>query len=235
MLGRVGLAGYGSRLPDELSGGQQQRVALARALVANPRVLLMDEPFSALDPSLREEMRELLGRIQKEFRVTVLFVTHDREEAFYLSDRIAIMNEGELLQVGNATDLYERPMSTTVASFLGLKNIIEGKVAGGCFSAVGGSFAFAVEGFASAGRRFLILRPEALQLAPENALPQTGALYAGGVIQQLRFNHGFYTAKVRMGEHLLDCTLSSQQRESFAVGQQVKLMMELKDVWIVEN
>nr|WP_316047211.1 ABC transporter ATP-binding protein [Planococcus glaciei] len=112
MLSRVGLEGYGRRFPNELSGGQQQRVALARALVTDPRLLLMDEPFSALDPSLREEMRELLGRIQKELRVTVVFVTHDREEAFHLSDRIGIMSEGELLQVGTAKELYEQPAST---------------------------------------------------------------------------------------------------------------------------
>ncbi|EMF47882.1 spermidine/putrescine ABC transporter, ATP-binding protein [Planococcus halocryophilus Or1] len=125
MLEHVGLQGYGSRFPDRLSGGQQQRVALARALVANPRVLLMDEPFSALDPGLREEMRDLLSRIQLEFRVTVLFVTHDREEAFSLSDRIAVMSNGELLQVGSSKEIYEQPLTTKVASFLGLKTSLE--------------------------------------------------------------------------------------------------------------
>ncbi|MBB5178744.1 putative spermidine/putrescine transport system ATP-binding protein [Planomicrobium koreense] len=235
MLERVGLAGYGSRLPDELSGGQQQRVALARALVANPRVLLMDEPFSALDPILREEMRELLGRIQKEFRVTVLFVTHDREEAFYLSDRIGIMNEGELLQVGNARDLYERPASTTAATFLGLKNIIEGTVSDGRFSSIGGNFEFAVNDRFQAGQGFLVLRPEAVELMPNASLPPKGSLHVSGVIQQLRFKHGFYLCKVQVGDEQLECVFSSRQRENATAGQKVDLMVDLKDVWIVEK
>src|SRR5690606_37028628 len=146
MLSHVGLEGYGRRFPNELSGGQQQRVALARALVADPRLLLMDEPFSALDPSLREEMRELLGRIQKELGVTVVFVTHDREEAFHLSDRIGIMSEGELLQVGTAKELYERPATAEVASFLGMKNIVPGTIAEGRFSAPSAGFDFPAAG-----------------------------------------------------------------------------------------
>ena len=235
MLERVGLAGYGSRFPNELSGGQQQRVALARALVANPRVLLMDEPFSALDPSLREEMRELLSRIQKEFRVTVLFVTHDREEAFYLSDRIGVMSEGKLLQVGNARELYERPASTTVASFLGLKNIIPGTVSDGRFSSKGGKFDFDVDELFKAGPGFLVLRPEAVQLVPNDSLPQRSSLHVSGVIQQLRFKHGFYVCKVQVGDEQLECVFSSQQRENVTAGQRVELMVNLRDVWIVEK
>ncbi len=235
MLEHVGLRGYGSRFPDELSGGQQQRVALARALVVDPRVLLMDEPFSALDPSLREEMRNLLRHIQKKFRVTVLFVTHDREEAFHLSDRIGVMSEGKLLQVGNAREVYERPLSTTIASFLGVKNIIEGKVEDGRFSSKDEGFEFAVTKPFRPGPGFLILRPETLQLATGEQSLENGAMHVKGVIQQLRFNHGFYVAKVHVGDYLLDCAFTSQQAENARIGQQVELMVDVKDVWIVEN
>ncbi len=234
MLEHVGLMGYGSRFPDELSGGQQQRVALARALVVDPRVLLMDEPFSALDPSLREEMRNLLRKIQKKFRVTVLFVTHDREEAFHLSDRIGIMSEGRLLQVGNAREVYERPLSTKIAAFLGVKNIVEGIVADGRFSSKERGFQFTVNEGVEAGPGFLVLRAETLQLATGEH-PGSGAIQLSGIIQQMRFNHGFYLAKVHVGDYLLDCAFTSQQAENARIGQQVELMVDVKDVWIVKK
>ncbi|MBT2570761.1 ABC transporter ATP-binding protein [Planococcus sp. ISL-110] len=233
MLEHVGLGGYGSRFPDELSGGQQQRVALARALVANPRVLLMDEPFSALDPSLREEMRELLSRIQKEFRVTVLFVTHDREEAFYLSDRIGVMSEGTLLQVGKAKKLYEQPVSAKVALFLGLKNIIKGTVADGRFSSSDQNFEFLVEDTIQTGPCLLILRPEALQPVTKAAALHPDSIQVSGVIQQMRFNHGFYSVKVKVGSNKLDCSIASQQAEEMVPGQKIDLLVKLKDIWLI--
>src|SRR5690606_21196539 len=182
-----------------------------RALVANPQVLLMDEPFSALDPSLREEMRELLSRIQKQFRVTVLFVTHDREEAFQLSDRIGVMSEGSLLQVGKARELYERPESRKIASFMGLKNSIEGIVAAGRFTSADRSFDVPVDETIEPGPCHLILRPEVVQLKTLNEDPLQDSIQCSGVIQQLRFNHGFYTGTIQIGIHLLDCSFTSQQ------------------------
>ena len=234
MLEHVGLKGFGRRFPDELSGGQQQRVALARALVANPQVLLMDEPFSALDPSLREEMRELLSRIQKQFRVTVLFVTHDREEAFQLSDRIGVMSEGALLQVGKARDLYERPKSRKVASFLGLKNSIEGIVAAGRFTSADRSFDVPVEETVEPGPCHLILRPEVVQLKTLNEYPLQDSIQLSGVIQQLRFNHGFYTGTIQAGIHLLNCSFTSQQAEGLVVGHEIDVLVNHKDLWFVE-
>ena len=234
MLEHVGLSGYGSRFPNALSGGQQQRVALARALVANPQVLLMDEPFSALDPGLREEMRELLSRIQKEFRVTVLFVTHDREEAFQLSDRIGVMSEGSLLQVGKARDLYEHPESRKVASFLGLKNSMEGLVADGRFSSADKSFDFPVEEIVEPGPCHLILRPEVVQLVTINSDQLQDSIQFSGVIQQLRFNHGFYTGTIQIGSHLLECSFTSQQAEGLVVGQEIDVRVNKKDLWFVD-
>ncbi|OLT14425.1 hypothetical protein BJF78_19465 [Pseudonocardia sp. CNS-139] len=122
----VGLGGLRSRLPAELSGGQQQRVALARALVFDPPVLLMDEPLAALDRKLRGELQLEIRRIQQELAVTVLYVTHDQEEAMTVSDRIAVMNAGELEQFDVAETLYRLPASLFVAEFLGASNILRG-------------------------------------------------------------------------------------------------------------
>lgn len=119
----VGLPGKEDRFPRQLSGGQQQRVALARALVIEPRVLLLDEPLSNLDAKLRAEMRFELKRIQSETGVTSIFVTHDQEEALTLSDRIVVMNQGEVITVGNPKEIWEKPTSAFVADFLGVENI----------------------------------------------------------------------------------------------------------------
>ncbi|ANU23295.1 ABC transporter ATP-binding protein [Planococcus donghaensis] len=235
MLEHVGLQGYGSRFPGELSGGQQQRVALARALVANPRVLLMDEPFSALDPGLREEMRDLLSRIQLEFHVTVLFVTHDREEAFSLSDRIAVMSQGEILQVGTAKELYERPLTTKVALFLGMKNIIKGNVEEGCFRSMDGCFEFLVDATTPHAPSYVIVRPEALQLVTEASPIGEAAIQLHGTVEQMKFNHGFYSVKLSVGDSPLTCSLSSQQAEGFCVGQTIVLQIDKKDLWFVNE
>jgi ABC-type Fe3+/spermidine/putrescine transport system ATPase subunit len=120
-LDRVRLTGYERRRPQELSGGQEQRVALARALVSDPRVLLLDEPFSALDPSLRIEMRELVRSLQRESHITTLFVTHDQEEAFAVADRVALLKAGRLEQVGTPQELLLNPRTIDVARFFGWK------------------------------------------------------------------------------------------------------------------
>jgi len=124
MVKRVGLAGHERKLPAKLSGGQQQRVALARALVFEPPVLLLDEPFSALDKHLRGLMQEEVKRLHQEFGTTFVFVTHDQSEALSLSSRVAIFNHGQLLQVGTPQDVYERPASRFVSEFLGEINLL---------------------------------------------------------------------------------------------------------------
>ena len=115
------------RYPNELSGGQQQRVALARAMILNPEVILMDEPLSSLDTKLREKVREELKAIQKQFGVTTVYVTHDQEEALSLSDKIAVINDGKLLQYGTPRDLYFKPMDRFTADFVGRANFFEDK------------------------------------------------------------------------------------------------------------
>src|SRR5512139_1559207 len=127
-LAMVRLPGYENRKPKQLSGGQQQRVALARALVNRPEVLLLDEPLGALDVKLRKEMQLELKTLQREVGITFIYVTHDQEEALTMSDRIGVMNKGKLLQVGNPTEIYERPNCRFVADFIGETNFLDGVV-----------------------------------------------------------------------------------------------------------
>ncbi len=126
MLKLVNLEEYAMRNVTEMSGGQQQRVAIARALVNEPKVLLLDEPLGALDLKLRKEMQKELKRIQQEVGITFIFVTHDQEEALTMSDKIVVMKEGEIQQVGSPTDIYNEPVNAYVANFIGESNIIEG-------------------------------------------------------------------------------------------------------------
>lgn len=127
-LDLVGLSGYGGRLPSELSGGQQQRVAVARALVLEPQVLLFDEPLSNLDTKLRRQVREDIRNIQQELALTVVYVTHDQEEALAVSDRIIVMNNATIAQIGTPRELYEQPADVFVADFIGEANILDAEI-----------------------------------------------------------------------------------------------------------
>ena len=129
-LGMVGLKGYGARAAHALSGGQRQRVALARALILKPKVLLLDEPLSALDKKIREQMQMELIRLQREVGITFVLVTHDQEEALVMSDRIAVMFEGEIAQLADPETLYRRPNSRRVANFIGTMNFLPAQVVG---------------------------------------------------------------------------------------------------------
>lgn len=235
MLEVVGLAGYESRFPEELSGGQQQRAALARALVAKPRVLLMDEPFSALDPGLREEMRELLSGIQRELGVTVLFVTHDREEAFEMSDRIGIMSDGRLLQVGTPTELYEQPASTKVASFLGLKNIIKGNIKAGHFASEDGGIEFHTGKTVIDGTQFLILRPEVVLPVTSSRKPPNDSVHLKGKVTKLKFKQGSYIAQILAGNQQLECLLSREEAEKLEPEKIIELYVNQNELQFVEH
>lgn len=128
MLKKVGLPGFGDRKPDQLSGGQQQRVAIARCLVLDPTVLLLDEPLGALDLKLREQMKIQLKHLQNEVGTTFIYITHDQSEALVMSDRVAVMDHGRLLQVGAPDDLYSNPADSFVASFVGESNVFKGPI-----------------------------------------------------------------------------------------------------------
>ncbi len=129
-LAMVRLEGYGDRKPSQLSGGQRQRVALARALVNKPKVLLLDEPLGALDLKLREEMQEELKGLQRSLGITFVFVTHDQGEALSMADRVAVFNDGKVMQVGSPQDIYHRPKTRFVADFVGSSNVLDGTFPG---------------------------------------------------------------------------------------------------------
>ena len=162
------------RYPAELSGGQQQRVALARAIVVKPGVLLLDEPLSNLDANLREEMRFEIRRLHDEFGITTVYVTHDQGEAMVASDRIAVMNAGRIEQIDTPFDLYNKPRSHFVASFIGRTNLITGKQVGGAFEFDGfrlDAGAFPAETAARTGMVDFSVRPQLLRLLPEGSQP----------------------------------------------------------------
>ena len=159
LLEKVQMNGYGNRKPGELSGGQQQRIALARALAARPKLLLLDEPFSALDENLREDMRRLVLQLQKEFSMTVILVTHDREEALSMSDRVALLFDGQLSQIGTPRQVYDRPKTKQVADYFGNCVYIPGHVENGIFTAPGISCPAAVP----EGPYRIMLRPDCLE------------------------------------------------------------------------
>jgi putative spermidine/putrescine transport system ATP-binding protein len=178
-LAQVKLTGYEDRRPGQLSGGQQQRVALARAIVIRPPVLLCDEPFGALDRKLRQAMQVEVKELQRALGLTLVFVTHDQEEALAMSDRLAVMNAGRLEQVGTPSEIYDRPRTRFVAEFIGEINLFDGRLADGRFIATDGRVLPAPP--APPGSRTLALRPENIALVP----PGTGVL--DGVIADARF------------------------------------------------
>src|SRR5712692_3050513 len=164
----VRLGGLSERLPRQLSGGQQQRVALARALIIRPDVLLLDEPLSNLDAKLRETVRVEIRELQHELGITTVMVTHDQEEALIMADRLVVMSEGSVRQVGSQRDLYERPADRFVAGFVGRSNLLAGTVVGpGRFQTDGGISIACLDG--ALGPGVIALRPERLVLGPASA------------------------------------------------------------------
>jgi putative spermidine/putrescine transport system ATP-binding protein len=175
----VGLAQYGQRFPTELSGGQQQRVALSRCLVYSPSIILMDESLSALDRKLRESMQIEIKRIHRETGATIIFVTHDQEEALALSDRICLMNGGRIEQLGTPEDIYERPRTAFVAEFIGITNLLRGKAIDRGFEVLGVTVPLPAETSAKAGDLgALAIRPEKMTLVED------GTGYVSGVVTE---------------------------------------------------
>jgi iron(III) transport system ATP-binding protein len=213
VLQLVGLAGYEPQFPAQLSGGEQQRVALARAIVIRPRVLLFDEPLSNLDAKLRVQMRHEIRDLQRRLAITAIYVTHDQEEAMAVSDRIAVMNEGTVVQTGTAEDLYHRPGNRFVAQFIGRANLVPARVEHIeveriIVAALGRSIALprTAGDFAPGTAVRLLLRPEAIVLGRE------GGHDAGGAR---------VTARTFLGEkieYVLDCAGTTLQAIRHNVG-----------------
>ncbi len=167
MLKAVQLAGYGARYPGELSGGQQQRVAVARALVVEPEILLLDEPLSNLDASLREEMRFEIRRLHERFAITTLYVTHDQAEAMVISDRVAVLRDGRVAQIGVPQELFEQPRTRFVAEFIGKTNLID-TVADGADTVTRGALRLrvAADGLSPRAPAVVSVRPHHISLGP---------------------------------------------------------------------
>ena len=222
-LASVGLEGAAGRPVQSLSGGEQQRVALARALIVEPRVLLLDEPLSNLDPTLRRSTREELRATLHRLGMTALFVTHDQEDAFAVADRIAVLREGKLLQVGTAEDLYDRPASRDVAGFIGRATLVPGQLADGLITV---RIAGAERRIAAAppdegappiagGRALAVLRPDALELVA----PDAPDAWPGEVISR-RFAGSLLAYVVRLSDGLEVEVHSARRdaREGAAIG-----------------
>jgi len=213
VLALVGLTGYDPQFPGQLSGGEQQRVALARAIVIKPRVLLFDEPLSNLDAKLRVSMRQEIRDLQQRLAITTVYVTHDQEEAMAVSDRIAVMNEGSVVQEGSAQDLYHRPATEFVARFVGRVNLVPARIV-----AIDGD-AVVVDALGAnlraqpGGRRYtpgeavsLLLRPESIALDRDPTLgPLTGTV----------ISHAFLGEKI---ESLVRCGATTLQVVRYNAG-----------------
>jgi putative spermidine/putrescine transport system ATP-binding protein len=193
MLALVKLAGLEERRPAMLSGGQRQRVALARALVVRPKVLLLDEPLGALDLKLREQMQVELKALQREVGITFVYVTHDQGEALSMSDRVAVFDQGRIVQLGTPTDVYERPATRFVADFVGGSNVVEPALAARLGAAPG----------------LYSLRPERLEVLPAGAAPGPGLRSLDGVVGSVLYQGAVRRVQVDVGGVMLNAVVGS--------------------------
>jgi putative spermidine/putrescine transport system ATP-binding protein len=176
LVALTGIEGLEDRRIDQLSGGQRQRVALARAVAVRPRVLLLDEPLTALDAALRDRLRVELDRLLRSLGITAIYVTHDQSEAMALGDRIVVMSRGEIAQIGTPKEIYFEPATRFVAEFIGAANIVEGPVDGQAIRLPGGTIAFAGEG--APRRATAMIRPEAISIVEPGAASLRGRIEA---------------------------------------------------------
>ena len=235
MLEVVHMSHLADRYPAELSGGQQQRVALARAIVIRPSVLLLDEPLSNLDATLREEMRFEIRRLHDEFHVTTVYVTHDQAEAMVTSDRIAVMNGGRIEQVDAPRALYDKPKTRFVAGFIGRTNFIEGTSDGRQISFDG--FALPQAGFergvAAGSKAVFSVRPHSMRLSDAPPATNNGGGAVGVVIVERAFlgEHWDYVVKPREGAMTLRVTTSPM--DDFPVGASAWLEFEPRQMALI--
>jgi len=210
-LDKVGLLHLRGRYPHQLSGGQQQRVALARALVYSPTVLLLDEPLSNLDAKLREQARAWLKRLQEELGITTVYVTHDQDEALALSDRIAVMSGGRMLQVGTPTEIYESPATAEVAAFIGRCNFLEATVAEPTSSgavvtlaANGQSLTVETDQNTQVGQTVTVaIRPEQLRLCPTTTAAAPSINTLDTEVLTVSYLGSRYEYDVKLGDHVV--------------------------------
>jgi spermidine/putrescine transport system ATP-binding protein len=244
MLEIVGLAGFAKRTPAQLSGGQQQRVALARALVNRPAALLLDEPLGALDVKLRKQMQLELKRIQHELGTTFVYVTHDQEEALSMSDRIAVMNQGLIEQLGVPRDVYEHPASPFVADFVGVLNAVDLRVDeirdGDAVMRIGDRdrVVVAVGGALPVGASALVaVRPERVQVqARSEPASDAGSLVSGTVAQVVYLGTlTQFHVDTALGKPMIAHRLSDDRAAGLGAGDAVTLTWEREDTSILRQ
>jgi len=216
LLRLVALEGMDDRLPTQLSGGQQQRVAVARALAHKPQVLLLDEPFGALDAKIREELRRTIRQVQRELNITTVLVTHDQEEAFALADRIGVMNLGRLLEAGKPHELYAAPATRFVATFLGAANLLLARQTADGIRFGATPVLARVEKLDGREHEVVaVLRPEEIELAPTRDNLRTNFI-ANGEIDEIAFTGALERMRVRLADQNLAAQLSSAAEASAA-------------------
>ncbi len=229
-LDLVKLAGLGERKVSQLSGGQQQRAAIARSLVIEPELLLLDEPLSNLDAKLRDEMRDEIRDIQARTGVTSIFVTHDQDEALSMADRLAVMSAGKLEQIGTPLDIFDRPQTEFVASFIGAGTFFEGKVAGPGLAEVDGLPPIHFAGEAAVGSSIkLMVRPHRLLLAGDTSQPNSFS----GVVEHVVYRGQILTLSVRCGGRLLQADLPTHAGILPRKGDDVTLTVAPDDVTLI--
>mgnify|MGYP000873793698 CR=1 FL=1 len=233
ILELVGLAGMGKRMPDQLSGGQQQRVALARAIITEPKVLLFDEPLSNLDAKLREQMRLEIRRIQQHLGITAVYVTHDQSEAMAISDRIVVMNQGRIEQMGTPWEIYNRPRTSFVADFIGQVNFVEAEVVGSAHKKLdvkvwGKVITINHEEPLPVGTVVkLVLRPEAVHLDEQQS-------YATGVVNKVVYLGSVVEYDLIVEETNLHAVVSSPiEKGIHTVGDQVSVFFSPDVVHVI--
>ena len=223
-LDLVGLTAYADRRPSQLSGGQQQRVALARTIVIEPEVLLLDEPLSNLDAKLRIEMRSELKALQRKLGLTAIYVTHDQEEANAVADRIAVLDQGRIQQIGAPTELYDHPANRFVATFLGTANLIEGRVENGNFS--GGGLVLGGVGGAD-GAACISIRPQDVTLGAPG-------LGTAAIVESFEFLGGTVRYRLRMGEQrIVVDTPHRRDVATHAVGSAVGISVDPRQIAVL--
>jgi putative spermidine/putrescine transport system ATP-binding protein len=222
----VELGGYGERLPSQLSGGQQQRVALARAVVFDPTVLLLDEPFGALDRKLRESMQLEVRRLQRRLGLTTVFITHDQEEALVLSDRIAVMDGGAIRQIGAPDEIYDRPADAFVAQFIGESNLLVGEIAAPDRVLLDGGTSVTVRGLGGGrGRVRLLVRPEKM------AIDSATNRFTGTVVEAVYLGEA-HKLRVRVAEGV---ELMVRGRHAVSAGASVTVGFAPEDAHVIRG
>jgi putative spermidine/putrescine transport system ATP-binding protein len=203
MLARVRLSQYEDRLPKQLSGGQQQRVALARALVIEPDVLLLDEPLSNLDATLRNEMKIEIRQLQQSLGLTTIFVTHDQDEAMSTADCMVLMHKGKVEQMGPPAEVFGRPRTAFAAGFLGIPNLLEGRAIPGSssFQVINGPTLRIADRTALTGSAYLALRPEEIMLTTQ--APEAGPNILAGRVELMTYHGASVAYQVRTNDGLL--------------------------------